>query len=245
VRPAAGSAEVQADEVARVGAAVSDVVERVFGTVVAVRSSALRSSARAGLRAGLPVLDDGVRGLLREPGQLAVGLGLVVAPQPEQGLPLRLEWWQVDPDGGHLRTLEPDLKPTSLGYYDYTATEWFDVPRRTGLRHVVGPYVDVHGTGRYLLTLTEPIVVDGEFVGVAGADVSVRRVEMHLLQVLGRLPARFLLLNDEDRVVLSTAARWPVGGLVPPGTGPSGPGTAVPGVPWRLHLVDDVSLLRA
>ena len=243
MNPAARSAS-RAQEVAQVAAAVSEVVERLFGTVTAVREAALRSSVREGLRAGRPVLDN-VRELLREPGQLAVGLGLVVAPQPEQGLPLRLEWWQADQDGGPLRTLEPDLKPTSLGYYDYTATEWFDVPRRTGRRHVVGPYVDVHGTGRYLLTLTEPVVVDGEFVGVAGADVSVRRFETHLLQVLGRLPAPFLLLNDEDRVVLSTAPRWLVGGLLPPGAGPSGPGTAVPGVPWRLHLVDDGSLLHA
>jgi hypothetical protein len=36
-----------------------------------------------------------------------------------------------------------------------------------------------------------------------------------------------------------------VGGLLTPQTGPTGPGTAVPGVPWRLHLVDDVSLLHA
>jgi hypothetical protein len=243
VNPAARSAS-RAQEVAQVAAAVSEVVERLFGTVTAVREAALRSSVREGLRAGRPVLDN-VRELLREPGQLAVGLGLVVAPQPEQGLPLRLEWWQADQDGGPLRTLEPDLKPTSLGYYDYTATEWFDVPRRTGRRHVVGPYVDVHGTGRYLLTLTEPVVVDGEFVGVAGADVSVRRFETHLLQVLGQLPAPFLLLNDEDRVVLSTAPRWLVGGLLPPGAGPSEPGTAVPGVPWRLHFVDDGSLLHA
>lgn len=241
VRPASS----RADEVARIGAAVSEVVERVFGTVAAVRAATLRSPARAGLRAGPPVLDDGVRDLLREPGQLAVGLGLVVAPRPEQDLPLRLEWWQVDPDAGHIRALEPDLKPTSLGYYDYTATEWFDVPRRTGRRHVVGPYVDVHGTGRYLLTLTEPVVVDGEFVGVAGADVPVRRFETHLLQVLDRLTAPFLLLNEEDRVVLSTAPRWLVGGMLPPGAGPSGPGTGVPGVPWRLYVVDGGSLLHA
>ncbi|MBJ7451765.1 MAG: PDC sensor domain-containing protein [Blastococcus sp.] len=235
------SASSHADEVARVGTAVSDVVERLFGAVTAVRSAALRCPAWD----GRPVLDDSVPDLLRAPDQLAVGLGLVVAPQPQRGLPLRLEWWQVDPDGGRLRSLEPDLKPTSLGYYDYTATEWFDVPRRTGRRHVVGPYVDVHGTGRYLLTLTEPVVVDGEFVGVAGADVSVRRFETHLLEVLGRLPAPFLLVNGEERVVLSTAPRWLVGSLLPPGAGPAGSGTAVPGVPWRLHLVDDVSLLTA
>jgi hypothetical protein len=233
------------DEVARVGAAVSEVVERVFATVAGVRAAALRPSASAGLLAGRPVLDDDVPELLHEPGQLAVGLGLVVAPRPERGLPLRLEWWQVDPDGGQLRTLEPDLRPTSLGYYDYTAAEWFDVPRRTGRRHVVGPYVDVHGTGRYLLTLTEPVVVAGEFGGVAGADVPVRRFETHLLQRLGRLPSPFLLLNGEDRVVLSTAPRWPVGGLLPPDAGLLGPGAAVPGVPWRLHLVRDRSVLLA
>jgi hypothetical protein len=235
----------RAEEAARVGAAVSEVVGRLFSTVTAVRAAALQPSAREGLRAGRPVLDGDVRNLLREPGQLAVGLGLVIAPQPERGLPLRLEWWQVDPDGGSLRTLEPDLKPTSLGYYDYPATEWFDVPRRTGRRHVVGPYVDVHGTGRYLLTLTEPVLVDGQFVGVAGADVSVRRFETHLLAGLGRLPAPFLLVNDEDRVVLSTAPRWLVGSRVPPGGGPAGPGAVVPGVPWRLHVVDDASPLRA
>ena len=232
-----------AEEVARVGAAVSGVVERVFATVARVHHAALRSVERAGLQAGRAVLPAGIPELLREPGQLAVGLGLVVAPRPEDGLPLRLEWWQVDPDDGSLRTLEPDLRPTSLGYYDYTATEWFDVPRRTGRRHVVGPYVDVHGTGRYLLTLTEPVVAGRGFVGVAGADVPVRRFETHLLQALGVLPAPFVLLNDEGRVVLSTAPRFLVGSLLPPDAGAPEEGTPVPGVPWRLLLVDDGRLL--
>ena len=150
-----------------------------------------------------------------------MGLGLVVAPQPGRGLPLRLEWWQVDPDGGRLRTLEPDLKPTSLGYYDYTATEWFDVPRRTGRRHVVGPYVDVHGTGRYLLTLTEPVVVDGR-VRRAWPVPTCRCAGSRptCCEVLGRLPAPFLLVNGEDRVVLSTAPRWLVGSLLRAGRWP-------------------------
>lgn len=230
-------------DAARVGPAVSEVVERVFATVAAVRTAALRPAAREGFRTGAPVLGDDVRDLLLEPGQLAVGLGLVVAPRRE--LPLRLEWWQVDPDGGRLRTLEPDLKPTSLGYYDYTAAEWFDVPRRTGRRHVVGPYVDVHGTGRYLLTLTEPVVVDGEFAGVAGADVPVRRFETHLLHVLGRLPGPFVLVNDEDRVVLSTAPRWLVGELVAPDVVSAGRVAEIPGAPWRLLLVADGSVLTA
>lgn len=213
-----------------VGGAIAEVVARVFGTVAAVRSAALRPADREGFRTGAPVLRRDVRDLLLEPGQLAVGLGLVVAPRA--ALPLRLEWWQADPGGDRLHTLEPDLRPTSLGYYDYTAAEWFDVPRRTGCRHVVGPYVDVHGTGRYLLTFTEPVVVDGEFAGVAGADVPVRRFEAHLLQVLGRSPVPFVLVNGEDRVVLSTAPRWLVGEFVAP-AGTSG-AVAIEGTPWRL-----------
>jgi hypothetical protein len=231
-----------AGEVARVAAAVSDLVEQVFVTVTRVHEAALHSVERQGLRAGRWVLPDGVQDLLRAPGQLAVGLGLVVAPRPGEGLPLRLEWWQADPDGGELHTLEPDLRPTSLGYYDYTATEWYDVPRRTGRRHVFGPHVDVHGTGRYVLTFTEPVVAGRGFVGVAGADVPVRRFETHLLRTLGRLPAPFVLLTDEDRVVLSTAPRHLVGSLLPPEAG-SSEGAPVRGAPWRLLFVDDGHLL--
>jgi hypothetical protein len=231
------------EEVARVAGAVSDLVEQVFVIVARVREAVLRSVERDGLQAGRWVLPDGVQELLREPGQLAVGLGLVVAPRPEQGLPQRLEWWQVDPDGGALHTLEPDLRPTSLGYYDYTATEWYDVPRRTGRRHAFGPHVDVHGTGRYVLTLTEPVVAGREFVGVAGADVPVRRFETHLLRALRPLPAPFVLLNDEGRVVLSTAPRFLVGSLLPPDAGTPESEAPVPGVPWRLLLVRDGRLL--
>jgi hypothetical protein len=232
-----------AGEIARVTEAVSDLVEQVFVTVGRVRERVLRSVEREGLQAGGWVLPDGVQDLLLEPGQLAVGLGLVVAPRPEAGLSQRLEWWQVDPDGAEVHTLEPDLRPTSLGYYDYTTTEWYDVPRRTGRRHAFGPHVDVHGTGRYVLTLTEPVVARGAFVGVAGADVPVRRFETHLLRALGQLPVPFLLLNDEDRVVLSTAPRFLVGTLLPPGGAPAGPAAEIRGTPWRLRLVREKSVL--
>ncbi|MGY1811446.1 cache domain-containing protein [Blastococcus sp. SYSU D00820] len=231
------------EEVRRVAEAVTEVVERGFATVAQVHA-ALCPAVHDAVVTGRPLLDDAVRELLLEPGQLAVGLGLVLAPRPEQGRPLRLEWWQVEPASDRLRRLEPDLKPTSLGYYDYTTTEWFEVPRRTGRRHVVGPYVDVHGTGRYVLTLTEPVVADGEFVGVAGVDVSVHRFERHLLARLGRLPVPFVVLDGGDRVVLSTAPRWLVGDL-PAGAGGAGPGVPLDGLPWRLLLVDEGPALTA
>jgi hypothetical protein len=49
----------------------------------------------------------------------------------------------------------------------------------------------------------------------------------------------FVLLNDEGRVVLSTAPRFLVGSLLAADAGMPGEGTAVAGVPWRLLLVED------
>ena len=218
-------------DTARTGAAVAGVVERVFATVHELQDAALRSLGATDLPG--PSLDEQVRALLGAPGQLAVGLGLVASSAGR----VRLEWWQVDPDAGHLLGLDPDLDPGSVGYYDVTATDWFAVPRSTGRRHVVGPYVDVHGTGRYLLTFTTPVVVKGEFAGVVGADVPVDRFESHLLELLGPVREPVVLLDGDRRVVLSTAARWLVGDLVPAADHPAGPGVDVAGVPWRLHAV--------
>ena len=222
------------DDAARTRAAVADVVERVFATVDLLQEPARRSFGATGPSPGeAPSLDELVEDLLAVPGQLAVGLGLVAAPDGA----VRLQWWQADAGAGRLRALEPDLDPGSAGYYDCTAAEWFDVPRRTGRRHVVGPYVDVHGTGRYVLTLTSPVLVGGRFVGVVGADVPVDRFETHLLDRLGPVRDAFVLLDDDGRVVLSTAARWLVGDLVRAADGLDGAGLPVPGVPWRLHVV--------
>lgn len=227
-------------EAGRIAAAVTDAVERVFGTVADVHAAAVRSVepvAPDGTPAGAaPELEPPVRRLLRSPGQLATGLGVLLAPHPGEDRPVRVHWWQVDPDSDRLLSLDPDLRPSSVGFYDYTAAPWFAVPRQTGRRHVVGPYVDVHGTGQYLLTLTEPVVAAGRFVGVAGADVPVSRFEAVLLGELGTLEHAFLLVNEEGRVVVSTSPRWLVGSLVP-SVGEPGRGVPVAGVPWRLHLL--------
>src|SRR5690606_29758957 len=120
------------------------------------------------------------------------------------------------------------------GFYDYAAAEWFVVPQQRGRRHVVGPYVDVHGTDLYLLTLTMPIVADGHFLGVAGADVPVARFETLVLRELGDVPSGgdLVVVNTEGRVVLSTSARWLIGSLAQPDAGPpGGPRAGSPGGP--------------
>ena len=76
--------------------------------------------------------------------------------------------------------------------------------------------MDAHGTDRYLLTFTVPVRAGVEFLGVVGADVPVSRFEAHLLRAWA--PDRpVVLVNAENRVVVSHSARIPVGDLLPPG----------------------------
>ena len=234
---------VRTTDVERIAAAITEVIERVFGAVAGIRPAALQVLETEPDGAGTSaLLEQRVRALLAAPEQFAVGLGVIVAPRTANGFRRRLHWWQVDPVADRLVALDPDLRSSSLGFYDYTVADWFAVPLRTGRRHVVGPYVDVHGTGRYVLTLTEPIVADGEFLGVVGADVPVPRFESHLLRVLAAVDAPFLVVNDEDRVVLSTSAGPLVGDRLPADGGPAAP---VPGVPWRVVLAERGGPLRA
>lgn len=215
---------------------VSEAIEGTFATVDEVRRHTV-SSLAAAVAEGRLLTESDVRGLapafvelLQRPDQLAVGLGIVLEPGTLPGHPLRLEWWQRPVGGGGPVPLEVDLRPGSVGFYDYLAADWFAVPRRTRARHVVGPYVDVHGTDRYLLTLTVPLEVDGQFLGVAGADVPITGFETAVLRRLGGSDA--VVVNDEGRVVVSTSSRWVTGCLVPEHADPHG--VPVARLPWQL-----------
>jgi hypothetical protein len=85
-------------------------------------------------------------------------------------------------------------------------------------------------------------VSDGEFLGVVGADLPVPRFESHLLRVLASVDAPFVVVNDEDRVVLSSSPRAMVGDRLPMDGGPAEP---VPDVPWRVLLSEEGGPLPA
>jgi hypothetical protein len=219
-------------------AVIGKVVEQVFATVADVRRNTLAQHAAATSAGGTFADDDlhalapGFTDLLRRPGELAAGLGVILEPGTVPGHPLRLEWWQWVTGREDPAALEVDLHPDSVGFYDYVAAEWFAVPRRTRRRHVVGPYVDVHGTDRYMLTFTMPMEVDGRFLGVAGADVPVTRFESVVLSRLGDDDA--VVANDEGRVVVSTTSRWTPGCLLPAQGRPST--VPLPRSPWELVI---------
>jgi hypothetical protein len=220
--------------------AIVAFAEEVFAVVDRVHDEALRAHA-ASVARGAPLgggdiaeLSPAIRSNLRAGRGLVIGIGLIVAPDVLHDEPLRLEWWQTEPGREDPVALEVDLNRLSLGFYDYESAEWFDVPRRSGARHVVGPYVDVHGTGQYILTFTTPLVADGQFLGVAGADVPAAWLETRLLPELGGA-REVVVLGAEGRVVLSTSTAWLTGELVSAEAADALGFQSLPRLPWRLR----------
>ncbi len=222
-------------------ASVEAVAERVFDAVQRLRVHVLERWSRvisnqeplaakdiAGLR-------DGVLELLREQQDIVVGMGMIVTPGLLPDEQRRLEWWQFVPGHREPAALRVDLNPDSMGFYEYDLADWFSVPRSSGHRHIVGPYVDAHGTDRYLLTFTVPVLAGSEFLGVVGADVPVARFETSLLRAWGPQNCDVLIVNSEGRVVVSNSARELAGDLLS-AVDASPVMVALPGLPWQLRV---------
>lgn len=241
------------DDPASYAATAESIVERVFGAVHELRDQVLASRSAATVRRErlqsrhIAELRPGLIRLLAQHRDIVVGMGMIVAPGLLPTERRHLEWWQYLPGREQPSALQVDLNPDSLGFYDYDTAEWFSVPRSTGRRHIVGPYVDALGTDRYLLTFTAPVLADGVFLGVVGADVPVSRFERKLLgawRLCGESEARagdvrtdVLIINSQGRVVVSNCASALSGDLVGGGASPT-PGVRVDltDLPWHLQI---------
>lgn len=235
-------------EVSHVREVIYTAVEDVFASVGQVHDMVLDCDQAARERekplcgADVSALRKPIRELLHSPDMMAVGLGFIVAPKVLVDQALRLEWWQTATADGVSAPLEVDLDPQSLRFYDYPGAEWFAGPRRSGRRHVVGPYVDVYGTARYVLTLTMPVVADERFLGVVGADVPVNRFEARLLRDVSLPDVELVVVNEHGRVVLSTSPHCLTGSLLSQDVDGRDPVTTdhyeLDNLPWRLRLTD-------
>ena len=159
-----------------------------------------------------PALDD-ARGLI-------TGAGFVAAPGFLADAPWHLAWWlsgtntfRAAPEGG-VRRLDAVSDPDSEQFRDYTTLEWWRVPARTGTRHLTGPYVDYLCTDDYTVTITTPVSVGGEMVGLVGTDAYVARLEQVLLPVIRESGHPCTLVNASSRIVASTDPRRPTGALL-------------------------------
>lgn len=144
---------------------------------------------------------------------LITGSGFVASPGLLSDAEWHLAWWLGSP-GGEVRRLATVDDEAADGFRDYTTLEWWRIPQRTGARHLTGPYVDYLCTDDYTITLTVPLVVDGEFLGVVGCDALVARLESRLLPALRALDGPAAVVNASGRIVTATDARREPGSIL-------------------------------
>jgi hypothetical protein len=238
VRAAAGPAGIREGE--HLLADITAAIGRVLGSVTEVGAAitALAAAARAGRnplrRADLAALRPLVARVLARHRGFAAGAGVVLAPGALTDAPRCIDWWWADRGTGPGQ-LEVDLDPGSAEFYDYTTTEWYREPARTGQPCIAGPYVDYICTHEYTFTVSVPVTDEGRFVGVAGADILAGEVERMLLpklSVLGRPGRPAVLVSGNGRVIASSTARILPGTVLRPPT--AGLMTAADPLPWML-----------
>ena len=209
-----------ARDAAAAAASVADALER-FCAGVFTPLHEMADVVAAALPAGRrPVSADlaGVEPLaaaqLARPDQLVVGSGLIAHPDLIEDAPWHLAWWTAGADG-RIAPLRVESDPARDGFRDYTVLEWWAVPRRTGRRHITGPYVDYLCTDEYTLTFTVPVHrPDGSMTAVTGSDVYVARVERLLLPSMRAAGRPATVVNAAGRVVVSTFSAHVTGSLV-------------------------------
>jgi len=194
---------------------VASTIEDLFDTVERWRA-ALASQFAAGVPRTAAAVDPlveafAVPAVTADP--LITGSGFVAAPGLLTDARWHLAWWLGSP-GEQVRRLATVDDESSDGFRDYTTLEWWRVPFTTGARHLTGPYVDYLCTEDYAVTLTMPLVVDGEFLGVVGCDALVSRLEERLLPALRSLGVPAVIVNSSARIVTATDARSEPGAIL-------------------------------
>lgn len=186
----------------RVGRVLASVAE--LGEAMTSLAASATSAQRPLRRADLASLRPLAAGVVRRHRGLVAGAGVVLAPAVLADAARWIEWSWADPSGGISR-LDTDLDPGSAEFYDYTTTEWYREPARTGRQWVAGPYVDYICTHQYTFTLAAPLTLAGRFLGVAGADILADQVERLVLPGLARLGPGTVLVNGHGRVIASSS----------------------------------------
>lgn len=129
-----------------------------------------------------------------------VGVGIVWEGGSSDGDGSGMLWWRAD-TGAIARKVHVH-NPVSDSYYDYRNSEWYQTARNHPGLTVTGPYIDAWGTDEHAITPSLAIFDNGEFIGVAAADLDVPFVTSWLARILRR-HGDLVLVNSDDRVVAS------------------------------------------
>lgn len=169
-----------------------------------------------------------VRSLLRLE-QHAFALGVILDEGIVEGAAFALSWIERAEDG----TIQDDSNiryPWRGTFYEYSNSEWMRTPRITGKDAITGPYVDFD---KYLITLSSPIYIEEQFVGVAAADIRLHDFERLVALPLSRVEQDCMICNGEGRIVVSNTILLPIGSIVDLN---SRSGVAIGSYDWRIFI---------
>jgi hypothetical protein len=130
------------------------------------------------------------------------GAGYAACYAGTDGVPAMV-WWV---NGGETVTERShSVDPDSESFYDYAALRWFKLALESRRPTLSGPFIDTWGSDDYTVTVSLPVVgTDAIARGVLAADVDVRRFIDSLTNDLRSIETPVALVNEVDRVVVST-----------------------------------------
>ncbi len=83
-----------------------------------------------------------------------------------------------------------------LDYEKAGANDWYDIPRRTRQDALIEPYIyPVAGKDVLMATIASPVLVDGRFLGMAGADLPLKALSERVGKMVPMPGARVSLLS--------------------------------------------------
>jgi hypothetical protein len=212
------SLDVQADQLSVCATHIDASIGNLFaqlnllaGEVVAIWSR-LQEEGRKPTARDLAALRPMIQANLQQERSYVHGTGVVLEPGELADQEMFLEWW-CRAQAGKVTPMMLNFNRRSESFYNYQSMPWFSRPRETGKQWVEGPFVDLYGADQYIMAFSVPIHVEGRFVGVAAADISLHEFERVLLAGLMRMDNEALIVNAEGRVVACNTANWLVGDM--------------------------------
>jgi hypothetical protein len=229
---------------AEVAGAVTAMATRVFGSLEAIASALssqwdrLVDNGIAPSAADLHPLREVVFAELSRHSRLLNGAGVVLAVNRLADRPRHLEWWRTEQGRREAQKLNLDLNPHSEYFYDYSTMAWFAEPRDDGTRCIHGPYLDFTCADLNVCTFAVPVRSrNGGFLGIAGADAPVARIDAELLPRFQTSRRLLALVNAEGRIIVANHADHVAGSKLK-ASDRAGRPQPVPETPWQLVTLD-------
>jgi DNA-binding FadR family transcriptional regulator len=173
-----------------------------------------------------PVLDSDLREPdLRSRASIAVLQCLGAVPAPVKGVGVLAEvgvvpghrywteYWD-DTASGPAKQTEHVMDPAREDFYDFAEREYIAHPRQYRAPWATGPFVDYGGADDYIITFSVPMFVGERFVGISAADVLVADLEQRFSPWLATEEGTCVLLNAEQRVIVSNSVAHSAGDVV-------------------------------